>query len=110
MRRSGESGSPFCLDLPSPLSDANAASETIGTRIGNGRKWVRFGDDFASAVSVVLSPPSPHIQFAPRLLEHLAHLFHALERRGLARRRSLGAGGAGGDKAFDALVLLAGEG
>ena len=51
----------------------------------------------------MLPSPNPHIQLAPRLLEHLAHLFHALERGGLAGGGGFGAGGAGGEEAFDAL-------
>src|SRR5688500_13554970 len=66
-----------------------------------------------SSLTIQLIPlptPSPHIQLAPRFLEHPAHLFHALERRGLAGGGRLCAGGAGGEEAFDALVLLVGEG
>ena len=58
----------------------------------------------------MLAPARPHVQLAPGLLEHPAHLFHALERGGLACCRRLGTRRAGGDKAVDALVLLAGEG
>ena len=57
----------------------------------------------------MLPPTSAHIQLAAGILEHAAHLFHALDRGGLAGGGGFRAGRAGGDEALDALILLGGE-
>lgn len=97
----------FAAAHPSPSSDYGLASQDPSLRIPlPSCGGARGGRIEPRRKLVVLPTTSPQIQLAAHFLIHPAHLFHALKRGGLAGGGRFCAGGAGGDKAFDALILL----
>jgi hypothetical protein len=80
------------------MLDVSVAEEKARAKIDPMRKSAHGTLDYRGnakafgplhAISIMLPTARAHIQLAARLLEHLAHLFHALERGGLAGSRRL---------------------